>query len=310
MSNFRLLGLICVLCISVSFEFKCDFHEEGERGDKKYYCTVKTVEKHLQHKEDYNVKNFVLEGQPTHISELEYPFCMRFESLEKISITGVKKIDGNILSKCKSLITLEIISALIEELPEKLLQSNTELHYLTVKNTRLRTLPENFFVNNKYLWQIFLDNNQITSLPPSILKTHSYLDQLSLKNNKLKELNPTWFEDLSGLDHLYLNHNEISELPKNVFVHLSSLYDLHMSDNQLTTIHADSFRTFTGYIGGLDIVDFENNQINAIDKKFIENSRIKNLKMAGNICNTSSDEEEEVDENDLSICFKNYKPRE
>ena len=102
-----------------------------------------------------------------------------------------------------------------------------------------------------------------------------------------------------------LSGNKISKLSKNIFGHLESLEDLDLSLNQLTVIHSDSFWIHRKLV----VVNFENNTINAIDERFINNTEIGDLNMKGNVCRRDKINTRIQMKRALKDCFENYQPR-
>ncbi|KAL7051759.1 hypothetical protein ACKWTF_004602 [Chironomus riparius] len=302
---FSLIFLIVLTNQEVLSAFKCDFEVIRDSFNNFYTCTLSgyLFEHHLQGSNDNDVTKVSFSSYHYHMSESDYPICRRFPNLNKIRITGIKSVDGNLLQDCRNLLEIEIVNTSIWELPENFFGNNSYLSIIDLRDNKLTTLPEGIFSNSKGLWSILLDNNRIEDLPSNIFKSLTVLDKLSLKNNNIELLSSTLFEDLVELDDLFLNNNKITELPKDVFKNLKNLETLRISNNKLTTIHSDSF----GTIKGLELIDLKDNQISSIDEKIFDKLPIVMLRLENNVC--ADNVLEQFDE-DLRNCYKYYEPRE
>lgn len=305
------LCLIVLSNLSILLAFKCKFSNHNYEGDSSLYtCEIipdskNEPETHMLNKTDADVFGVVIDGI-THLTSAEFPFCERFENIQKVKIFKVKSINVNFLQKCVDLTTICVINGNIEELPEDLFSENIKLTLIELSSNNLKELPENIFLNLNNLTALTISSGGLLHLPPNIFKPLQNLHTLMLNYNKFKSLNPAWFEKLQNLHFLILNFNKISDLPKDVFKPLTKLQYLWLWANELTVIHSDSF----GIQPNLHNIDLKQNKINEIDNKLIDNVAVVNLDMEiYNVCFDGKITSKSDIKKKLKKCFENYKPR-
>lgn len=304
------LCLILLSNLSTLLAFKCKFSNyKYEDNSNLYTCEIipdskNEPEIHMLNKTDADVLGIVIDGI-THLKSTEFPFCGRFENIEKVKIIKVKTIHVDVFKICVELTSVRI-KGKIEELPEDLFSENIKLTLIELSSSGLKELPENIFLNLKNLTALTISSGGFLHLPPNIFKPLLNLHILMLNNNGFKSLNPTWFEKLQNLQFLILNFNKILDLPKNVFKPLTKLQYLWLWANELTVIHSDSF----GIHPHLQNIDLKQNKINEIDNKLIDNVAVANLDMEiSNVCFSGKITSKNDMKKNLKKCFENYKPQ-
>ena len=306
-----LIFLLGLMNLKSVIGYKCVFYS----GYDTYTCKVQSdssgiIEKHISSKNDNDVTSVEYNGTLNgveHLTQSEFPFCQRFQNLDRVTIElGVKSLDENLLQQCKDLKKVGIYRTKIEEIPENLFSRNSKLKDLGIRQSNLTTLPENIFANQKELEVLSLGFNKINFLPPNIFKSLTKLQDLYLNHNQIQALDPACFKHLEQLQFLSIDKNKVSELPKNIFKDLVNLEHLDLNNNQLKSIHSDSF----GIHRKLEYLFSNNNRINAIDEKFIDNTAVSNLDMSGNICSQEEIGKREEMKEKLKKCFENYQPRD
>jgi Leucine-rich repeat (LRR) protein len=162
------------------------------------------------------------------------------------------------------------------------------------------------FALNPKLRRLDMRQNRISTMPRILFFSLSDMRTLNLEQNNLTVLHPDLFVNQWQLTNLNLQFNRIEELPKAVFSSMFGLEQLNMNNNRLSIIHSDSF----GILPSLTNASFVNNQINAIDEKFIDNTGLTNIDMRGNICANSNIIDTTPNRGNmkaaLSVCFQNY----
>ncbi|XP_070493065.1 uncharacterized protein [Chironomus tepperi] len=212
-------------------------------------------------------------------------FCQKFKNLQVIQsdAAAVYTIDGNSLEKCENLEILYLNRAQLNSIPNELLSRNPKLTQIWIISSQVTTLPENLFSSQNNLKYLFLIGNQISLLPSNIFNPLIQLEQLVLRYNKLQSIDPKWFQNLGNLKGLNLGGNQISSVPAAPFgVVLKNLVEIYL----------------------------DNNKINQIDEKFIDNTAVDTINMRGNICSNAELFEFKEIKVALRTCFENYKTTE
>ncbi|XP_070504342.1 coagulation factor IX-like [Chironomus tepperi] len=232
-------------------------------------------------------------------------FCDHYPNIEVIDMSEaeIEEVKINSLKNCRNLEVAQFYNNKISELDENFLSTNRRLKEIYLNYNKFTTIPENLFRNQEDLQILDLSANLLDDLPYNIFESLKNLKTLKLDINKLAILNPDWFKKLESLETLDLSSNEIDELPDNVFSSLYSLKSLNLDHNNLQTISSRSFDPHPQ----LEAVGFYKNSINAIDQRFIDNTKIKTLNMKGNICIDDSKITGRDIKRKLSQCFTNYK---
>lgn len=266
-------------------------------------------EGHEDEKTDDDVKYLELIADNSKLKEFSSLFCDTFQNLEimKIEKLKIKSIDDDSLQKCEILKRLVFKLNDIRYFPENFLSENAQLIDFEFSFNKIKSIPEDAFEMLENLQILNLKNNQLEYLPDGIFKALSNLQQLCLDENpELDELNPNWFKGLKNIIRLSLNHNNIQYLPEGVFKDLHNLTMLELNQNFLREIHASSF----GNRGRLSAVFLNENNIDSIDPKFIQDSAISMLHMVGNHCFAGKiiARDHTMDQS-LQRCYRRYKPR-
>ena len=151
---------------------------------------------------------------------------------------------------------------------------------------------------------LWLDNNYFTSFPKKEFAPLKSLNNLDLRGNRIKNITADSFENLKSIKYLYLQSTQIEELPKDVFIHLKSLISLSLSYNKLKVIHS------LGFLPNLTEIELSDNQIQAVDEKFIDNTGVNKLTFGGNLCAnfviTDNSASRALMRSGLQDCFDKY----
>ena len=232
-----LIFLIGLMNIELVIGFKCDFRYSISTN-RHYSCKVQSdssgiKEQHSSDKNDNDVDEVEYNGTLNgveHLTQSEFPFCQRFQNLDRVTIElGVKSLDENLLQQCKDLKKVGIYRTKIEEIPENLFSRNSKLKDLGIRQSNLTTLPENIFANQKELEVLSLGFNKINFLPPNIFKSLRKLRRLFLSNNNIQALDSAWFENFENIRIFDMINNTISEVPES----LKNLKYLNLNGNPI-----------------------------------------------------------------------------
>ena len=105
---------------------------------------------------------------------------------------------------------------------------------------------------------------------------------------------------------LFLSNNKIKQLPVDAFSSLILLNTLTLGQNEISIVESKSF----GLLTKLTRVDLQQNNINAIDELFIDNTGVQNLILFNNSCVNKSisdtTAQRETMKIELNTCFKNF----
>lgn len=313
---------ILSICIFVTSEnlvhastATCKYKDSKSRRYTGYMCELTTdgseiiteiIGEHIPGKTDADVT--YVGGSKVSIKKITSLFCEKFNNLQVIAFSAPKLdfVETNAFKKCPKLEQLELNDGKLEEIPEDLLSENKELKVIKLNKNHLLTLPENLFRNNVQLTRIFLFTNQISSLPRNIFKPITNLTGLFLNENKISAIEPEWFVSMPDLLNLDLSQNEITELPIGIFANLRKLKMHELSRNKLTIIHADSFPSD----GKIEMLYVDDNRIQAIDPKIVENIEVGRVQAENNLCVNKDLYGKERINKGLDQCYRNYKPRE
>ncbi|XP_070489905.1 leucine-rich repeat-containing protein 15-like [Chironomus tepperi] len=237
---------------------------------------------HLSGYDDSNVQAIV--GLRTVTTNIPKIFCDKFTNVETIFYIqlGIRSVGPESFWNCSRLLDLNIWINQIEA-----------IDFFT-------------FLYSPQLRRLDMRQNRIANFSRILLWPLSELKTLILEQNDLTTLNPDWFLRHWNLTYLNLQYNRIAELPRGVFGNMTALEQLIINNNRLTVIHSNSF----GSHPVLTNTSFANNQINAIDERFIDNTGITNIDMRGNICANSNiidySPSRAALKAALRICFQNY----
>jgi len=273
----------------------------------------------------------VIHIEDAELESIDEDSLLDCQNLDTLTLIGnqIRELSENLLIKNSKLTYLWIEDSQLTTLPEHLFLNQKELIELYLERNQINFLPSNIFhplvklevlylqnnkiqtINSEWLdnlqnlkWLI-LNGNQISEISSKCFVSLSKLEILWLYENRIKTLNSDSFDGLQNLLTLGLRVNEISDLPVGVFAPLYNLQGLELDSNKLTIIHSDSF----GIHNFLTEVFLENNKINAIDEKFIDNTAVSTLNMINNICSHLRTGIKTEIKSNLKNCFANYQPR-
>lgn len=143
-------------------------------------------------------------------------------------------------------------------------------------------------------------------MSPKIFHPLSNLTSLDIGYCDLTSLDPLLFDTLTELTLISLDGNFLQELPAGMMKNSQKLNFINLSNNRLKIISSNSF----GYHRQLLTVKFDLNKIDAIDEKFIDNIRVFEVDMTGNICADGFFSDwsgtHELIRRELRTCFDNY----
>ena len=109
----------------------------------------------------------------------------------------------------------------LSELPEGLLDNQTELETFYVHNNDLTEIPQGFFDNNPLLKTIYLHKNDLQLLPEDTFSSLNALTHLRLHKNQLSNLPTDFLSESTGLERLTLYGNPL-QISEDVFRNLQS----------------------------------------------------------------------------------------
>jgi len=209
----------------------------------------------------------------------------------------------NLFLNQKELEFLYLSENQINFLPSNIFRPLMKLKVLELHSNKLQSINPDWFVNLQNLEWLILNGNQISEIPSKCFASLRKLESLWIYQNKIKILKSNSFDGLQNLHLLNLDSNEISDLPVGVFTPLKNIQNLGLDQN--TTIHSDSFDVHNQ----LTKVYLQDNKINAIDEKFIDNTAVTILNMTNNICSLIDTGTRSQIKPNLKKCFDNYQPR-
>jgi len=168
------------------------------------------------------------------------------------------------------------------QFPNWLLENNTNLEFLNLRNNSLNGSMALLYTNANMKWLDMSGNQMIGSIPDDIPNFFPYLYYLNLSGNVLSGAIPSLIGDFSRLMSLDLSDNDLSgEVHLGLFTNISRLACLKLSKNKLygevlsgnsnflniKRVHLDN-NNFTGKIGikssgnefeSLNLLDISNN---------------------------------------------------
>ncbi|CAK1584859.1 unnamed protein product [Parnassius mnemosyne] len=176
------------------------------------------------------------------------------------------------------LIDVDLSHNLIEEIPESIFSSFSQMQYLNLKNNRLHTLNILCFEGIKNLQRLQLGHNEIVDINSSFLRFKD-LQELSLEHNRIERILSRDFQNLFNLNKLYLSNNNISYIEKSSFDKMTYLNTLDLSDNFLFAIDKEVFSN-TRY---LQYVDLSRNKLKHMSKELFRGKNISFFSIQNNI---------------------------
>lgn len=200
------------------------------------------------------------------------------------------------LKKGLNIEELNIIkTALVNSLPEDMLENLTMLKDLIFRTNAFTSIPENFFANNKQLREILLIENPIDILPERLLenlenletfyydntpKAFEYdLEYLLKRNPKPTILSKKLFSTNTKLKHVLLEGNLDSSIPEDLFSHNPELEHIIIRSTKITAVPGDLLKN----LKNLKSVNFSRSQITAIpDNFFADNVNVEKVDFSGN----------------------------
>lgn len=147
----------------------------------------------------------------------------------------------------------------------------------------------------------------VTKIHQDALLMNSQLLQLGISGIRISRLPENFFRSQIFLRSLELSSTDIEELQPGLFAPLRNLVSLLIFRGRLTTIRSESF----GLLPNLKTLWFGDNQINAIDEKFVNNTGVNELDLTGNVCFNDiiidrAESRQEMRQK-LGLCFENFK---
>lgn len=190
-----------------------------------------------------------------------------------LSSVGITRIDNDALTNCQKLQTLSLATNKITEINGEQFSGNYELSSLDLSGNLITSNNINF-KQQKMIW--------------------AYENEISNAQNS----------SLQKLTKLYLQNNKIEEIAANSLSSLNQLVSINLSNNKLKVIY--SF----GVLSKLNSIDLRNNQINAFDQNFIDDTRLYYLYMKNNICLNADITDNTISNLQMRIyllkCFENF----
>ncbi|RVE41412.1 hypothetical protein evm_013940 [Chilo suppressalis] len=138
------------------------------------------------------------------------------------------------LGDLPSLKNLYIKHIRIKPVPSDLLQGDTKLRHLAMRDASLEELPKQFFNGLVNLELLFLDKNNITALDSDIFSPLKALKKLNLNGNRIEMLPSRLFEGLTRLLFFSANENHMKVIAPDTFWGADSLQVLSLMNNELT----------------------------------------------------------------------------
>ena len=172
-------------------------------------------------------------------------------------------------------------------------------------SSRLTHIQPNAFSDARSLTHLSLPNNLLTTLPAAAFAGASNLIFLNLRFNSIDFIHENAFSASNLLDFINLDYNKLREIFPNVFRPLIRLDTIYLRNNFIERLHGDLF----SHNQQLYIMSFLYNQINAIDRRFLDQvSEPGLLIFGGNLCtnNVFANVSKEVILAGLERCFENY----
>ncbi|XP_072319384.1 volume-regulated anion channel subunit LRRC8E [Eucyclogobius newberryi] len=160
--------------------------------------------------------------------------------LQRLSINneGGKLQALSSLKKLSSLVSLELVSCVLERIPSAIF-SLGNLQELDLRENRLTTVEEILSLQHcQRLTTLRLWHNKITYIPDHISKLHS-LEVLDISWNKIRKL-PSRLFYLTKLRHLDVSHNQLTSLPSEVGI-LQGLQFFSAAFNSLENLPEELF---------------------------------------------------------------------
>lgn len=158
-------------------------------------------------------------------------------SLQSISVIGLRSLPSNLFSNLGNLTTILISGTGTDSLPEDIFGGLEHLQSLSLGCTgggscnHFKQLPNGIFSGMKNLKSLDLNNNNLASLPTS-LNELSNLKNLDLTHNNLTGLTDTTLNGLISLNFLDLRENNISSISDGTFENLKLLTELSLDSNE------------------------------------------------------------------------------
>ena len=256
--------------------YSCDLTIQNPNGLNNFASIGGT---HLSGMTDNDVRR-ILRVAGSNTTNFPSIICEKFQSVTRFDMSGIniQAIDEYSFKNCKKLQHLYLENNNIKKVDEKAFNENIDLLVLNFPFNQLSELSENVFKSLQKLVILDIGVNKISDLPQNIFSSLKRLHSLSLPSNQIKNLRIEWF--LENLNSLNLGGNLVEELPRNIFMSLKNLNRLHFYSNKFKVIHSGSFRG----LSNLKTIDFDNNQIQAIDEEFIDHTGVERLDMINNFC--------------------------
>lgn len=149
-----------------------------------------------------------------------------------------------------------------------------------LRSAGIQRINEYSFRNCSKLTNLSIFNNTLTEIDENSFIGNEKLKGLAIENDTISTLRPNLFKSLKSLSSLVLDYTDFQELLNGIFTSLVNLFYISMNGNILRNISSSAYE----FRPNLKIARFVNNQISAIDEKFIENTGINYIDLTGNLC--------------------------
>ncbi|CAG9811674.1 unnamed protein product [Chironomus riparius] len=224
----------------------------------------------------------VITGYSTSSINIPPIICNKFQNTETLSYRsmGLGIILNEAFAGCTKVKSIDLSNNRITLVDENSFIENVMLEKLHFGSNELVSLPESVFLNVPNLVHLYLEKNNISDLPADIFKSQENVKELNLNNNQLTNLKSEWFDNLKSLNILRLGSNTFEMIPDNTFKGLTSLQQVFLDGNNLEYIHSASF----GRLPKLEVMNYMNNQIKAIDARILNVTGVSVMIMLGNVC--------------------------
>lgn len=193
---------------------------------------------------------------------------------------NLQKIDPDVFSNLKQLVSLDLSYNIIETLDRRLFSSLINLESLYLNNNHLKTLEGNIFSDLMNLKKLDLYYNKLEALNVnSFVGLENNLKELDLNNNRLEIINRDVFSNLKQLVSLNFCNNSIESLDKRPFFGLINLETLIISCNRIKRLDDYIFSN----LKNLKLLSLWENDLKCLDvKSFVGLDNLNQLNLSKN----------------------------
>ncbi|CAG9801219.1 unnamed protein product [Chironomus riparius] len=141
------------------------------------------------------------------------------------------------------------------------------LEALFIYSNSFISISEGAFDGLRNLLVIDIGANHLTesAIPGNLFRNMPNLLWLICDYNLIQTINPEWFQGLTELIVLDFNFNHINELQEGVFAAFRAILEIDLWGSNLKTVNRNAF----GNIQNLTYFDLDDNNINAVDERFL-----------------------------------------